>query len=722
MAPSGADQVSLTHEKELAVLRRKRRRRLALWILLTGFLILFLLVVPGALLDYEGNQGALEKAREELLFLGSDWGRVISSQQYYYRQWLLSHGTKGEVACFNVISLWVLRSATGTLSGRFYLDRWQLLSNVYLSLHTGVLRVVFILLVSWRVWLVVIVIAAIYGFYSYEVYNRSDLLGQLGNKRFFFSGIQAGLDNINQDGAPELQVTGLACPKSVPLLTASTHSLGKLLHQYQAANQTTMSLAAILIRYREWPPYLAEAGAEDLLEQSFVATDLSEHSALLLEKALLLQASYQEQFNLQPLRHRSSKVVLEGAALSKEQRQSEAVLLESELRDLGKNMLPLVVKDDDQRYNSASYAAALQQAFDQVLTPELKREIAALSSAELATVVLAYQAGKSLAYGRVSSKWVKKSNFPHLSARAVLHSLPSYSNDFDFNTRTILRRALIYGSRKSAFATVRFPLDFSKDSQALRQWVELLMACPHELRSVADDLELFAQICAIHQEWTARFLDGVAALRQDLLQDVYVSPHNLLFISVKQVLALARQFVSPGQWSRLEALGRLADKRNRITEMAQQAELGEVADSDANVQSSLLAPFSKQELTRLAKLHQLSESDVRDWGILRLALNSFAWLGRRVGDYTVPASSLIFTVFSPERPLSDQNSLGLLGRKGMVALRTRRLEERFGRSWRNAFIPVNWAKMAESLEDFQKLLSGIEEIIEIDKDGMTGLD
>lgn len=719
MATSHPDQVSLTHEKEFTSLRRKRRKRIVLWLFSAFLLILFFVVVPAAILDYEGGKQAVDSARSELLLLRSDWGRSITSHQYYYAQWLSEHGTKGEVAIFNYISRWVLRSAIATLSGRFYADRWPLISNVYLSLHSGLLRVFFVILVSWRIWLTVALLAGVYGFYSYEVYNRSDLLGELGNNRFFFSGIQADLSSVNQDGLPESQITGLACPKSVPLLSAASHPLGRLLHKYQAANQTTMGLAAIIIRHADYPAYLAIQNEEDLLKESCDPSDLDQHSAYILEKALLLQASYKRNFEVA---NRSSEADLKNKLVSKDQSRVKEPTLSLDLPDSPTSMLPVVTQSDD-KYSSMSYAVALQQAFDRVLTTDFKRELSKLTSVELAAVVLAYQAGKVLAYGKVSGKWVRKSSFPQLSARAVLHSLPSFSNEFTFESRTIIRRALIYAARKSAFASVRFPVDMSIASQALRQWVELLMASPYELQAVADEVELFAYVSSIHQQWTARFLDGVAAMKQEILRDVFVSPHNLIFISVKQVLEIAHQFIPNQMWPRLHELSRLVSNKNRLVEMAceidpVESELSHSVGSKGGV----LSPFSKHEIGTLARAHNLKESDVRDWGVLRIALNSFAWLGRRVGDYTVPPTSLIFAVFSPEPDMGDQNSLGLVGRRGMVAFRTRRLEERFGKSWRASFIPVNWAKMAENVEDYQKLLNGADEIVDIDKEGTVGVE
>jgi hypothetical protein len=80
-----------------------------------------------------------------------------------------------------------------------------------------------------------------------------------------------------------------------------------------------------------------------------------------------------------------------------------------------------------------------------------------------------------------------------------------------------------------------------------------------------------------------------------------------------------------------------------------------------------------------------------------------------VGDYSVPHTSIIFSVFRTSVPLEGSNSLGLIGRPGMVPLRGSKLVEVWGSSWSSHFTYVERATMAETLEDYGKLLQGIEE-------------
>jgi hypothetical protein len=111
----------------------------------------------------------------------------------------------------------------------------------------------------------------------------------------------------------------------------------------------------------------------------------------------------------------------------------------------------------------------------------------------------------------------------------------------------------------------------------------------------------------------------------------------------------------------------------------------------------------------LAKIHGLSEVDLRDWSALRNILASFGWLARRVGDYTVAESSVIFSVFKAPPGYPQANSLGFFGRQGLVPLRSAKFAECWGRDWDRRFQAFQKATMAETQEDFEKALKGIKD-------------
>jgi hypothetical protein len=109
----------------------------------------------------------------------------------------------------------------------------------------------------------------------------------------------------------------------------------------------------------------------------------------------------------------------------------------------------------------------------------------------------------------------------------------------------------------------------------------------------------------------------------------------------------------------------------------------------------------------------LNPAEIREWSSLRNILASFGWLARRVGDYTVPESSIIFSVFKAPANYPGANALNLVGKIGLVPLRGSKFREVWGGDWDRRFQNFQRATMSESQEDFERVLKGIkEEVVE----------
>jgi hypothetical protein len=337
----------------------------------------------------------------------------------------------------------------------------------------------------------------------------------------------------------------------------------------------------------------------------------------------------------------------------------------------------------------------------------MRQLIGSIPAAEIATTLLALEAGKVLAHSFEGGRWIKRSNFPQLSARAVLHSVVGYPGDYDFSSRQRIRRALIYASRSSSFAPVRMPIDLSEDIWVLRQWSEILLACPHELEAVSDEVELVGLVRHAHRKWSREFSDSSVVVSPEMAQSSYATPSNLLFLPLSRVLAILRKALDSAEIRRIEQLGAVVSSRQKVTQLARDA--GDESALEHPAFERVFPPLAEEEMATLARIHALNPNDVRDWSALRIVLSSYGWLARRVGDYTVPDSSLIFAVFQADASLDGVNSLGFLGKLGMVPFRGSKLHERWGRNWANRFLFVNGATMAETTEDFEKLLKGIKD-------------
>jgi hypothetical protein len=204
-------------------------------------------------------------------------------------------------------------------------------------------------------------------------------------------------------------------------------------------------------------------------------------------------------------------------------------------------------------------------------------------------------------------------------------------------------------------------------------------------------------------------MDGVMTLNPEIVDSVFATHANLFVMPLKNVLNVLLRAMPQERMKRLEELVTLVSQRQRLESMSMDMN-GEPAE---RVQGSgftrIPPPLGMQEIKALAELHGLSAAEIKEWSSLRIILNSFGWLGRRVGDYSVPESSIIFAVFRAEEGTPERNQLGLVGRSGMVPFRGTRLEQKWGKFWQTRFLQAISATMAENRADFEKLLRGIDD-------------
>ncbi len=662
-----------SHDKELDLLRSNFRRRVLVVALkvAAGIAALLIVAVFAALLFIESGEdpAAFIKTVTELTQLGAPWARELASGAAAYHQWLAAHGTQTELFLFEVLTVKVGAACLTAADGGGEALGW--FSSLSISLYSGALRLLFILLASFRLWFAIITCAVVYGFTKYEPYLGSDVLGQTGNGRVFYSGIRAGLDQLSSSGAPDVQLRGLACPQQATAVEARASDIWGVVGQFNADCPTNEALTAIIVKNGDTAAYVAMSGEEALLDSSFRGGSILENTPHLLRAALSLHACYA-----------SNELI--------EERHPDAEATTAQQEEI--------------KISIAEHAARIRLALHSVLTPEMRRCIGQLSASEIATVVLALESGKVLAYAADGDRWTRRSNFVHLNARAVLHSLSAYPEDYSFESRATIRRGLIYASRRSPFAPVRMPLDMSKQEWAIRQWSEVLLALPHEISTIAEEVELAGLIREGHERWNHEFFDRCLLVSPTLTSVSYVTPHGLLFVPFAPLMEVLMRSVKTLNVERLHSLAAsVSSRQQRILQKAESSE-GGLPTFDR-----VLPPLTDAEVSSLTQLHGLERSAVQAWSALRLILNGYSWLGRRVGDYTVPDSSIIFAVFSGERSMPGLNALGLLGKTGMIPLRGGKLLDRLGPSWSSRFISVSGATMAETQDDFEKLMQGIKD-------------
>ena len=659
---------SMHKSKELAELRGLRYSALRRTLIVGG--AGFLLLIIAAVLIVLFSSGGIVESKQQLSSISADWSQSLVTQYEESRAWLGRHGIRTEASIFDNLSNIIFSAILA-----FDIDQSDpsFFSKLAIGLGAGVLRAGFIIIASLRLWILAILAAFTWHFVSKKVYVKDDLLGQTGNGRHFYSGIRADLYGIVEQGGPATYVRGLACPKSKSAVEAKVSNLGKILEHFGAVNDTNLMLAAIILAHEEVPAYVAPHGEDAELSEAFSGNNLIENTELILTNLLELHASYKA----------------------------------GSLGDLNPDTSLAAVG-----VNSSDYSELLKIGCDRVLTPGFKQELVETPVEEVATVLLANEAGKVLAYAYDSGRWLRKSNYPELCARAVLNSVVEFSKDYEFHTRQVLRRSLVYGSRRTAFGPVSFPVDLSQKCRALRQWVELLMACPHELSVTTDEVELFGIVSELRQGWDREFLNCVENGDPEVTEHTYSTMTGLFFMPLPNVVNIIRRFTPQEQLERLSTLVAITSRRQLDFIEAEEAKS---TDGDAVILPSyerIFSPLTDDEVNTLVEFHELDPTDIRDWSTFRVVLNMFGWLARRVGDYSVPESSIIYAVLKSAEGGEDFNQLGFMGLKGRIGFRSSRLMEHFGLTWNTNFKQVDTATMAETPEDFNKRMNGIEDDVE----------
>lgn len=659
MAALSPDTISRKHKKELAQLRRNKRS-----LLLLGTMLLAsasVLWAAWALLSSDAAQEArtFRNRRDELAASGLDWSDEFLERQLRYQTWLGRYGFGIDERVFELVSSALLQSAAASQSERRSLS---FLRRAVVSLHFALLRIAFIVIACWKLWVLALIYGIVGARRKLRAYRADDLLGETGNGRIFYSGIRAGLDGVDEQGLPGLQVTGLASVKRVSESVADRSELARILVEFAANNRTNLGLVQTILAYAEYPAYVADRDHQAELELAFSGETLANHAARLLRSVLTVHRSF--------VVGQSPKV--EAASL-----------------------------DDTTQFDSEGYANAVAGSLVRVLTDGLRKKIAVLSPREVATALLALEAGKVMTYAFEGGKWLRRSSFLQLNARAVLHAVASFAEEYSGSSRALIRQALIYGARTSVFAPVRMPVTLTDECRALRQWVEVLMACPHELAAVSDHAEFFALVTEANRKWEKLFYHSLEAGNLD---GGWATPSNLFLLPLGQVLAVGRSAVGATILDRVHLLTGLIAERERVAHTDDSPDETRVSRA---VNDRVLPPLDASQQNDLAGRYMLSPHDIKAWSSLRTILATFGWLARRVGDYTVPSSYLIFAVVKPEEPVQGVSEAGLLGIPAMVPFRATRLNERWGKGWSGRFHFALRATMAETRERMQELLRGL---------------
>jgi hypothetical protein len=662
------DGLPTPQQQDLSWLRSGGRgsggaRLIAKLILVGAGMVAAVLLLVFVLHQVNGGETETEHLISTLYQIHDPWAHDLASDVTSYRTWIEKHGIGAELSLFDDISGFLLRSVLTTDGS----PDESLFTAIFVSIHEGLIRFSFLIIASLRLWIVTCMLTFYFGYTMLKPYRGDDILGQTGNGRVFYSGARGGLEHLSASGAPDVLVRGLACPAEASRAEVHASTLWKTLGQFNAQTQTNESLIAIILKHGQTAPFVARFEEEGILAKTYTGAMLKGYVHEVLKVVLQLHADYAR----------------------------------GSVGDAG--TLPPQKSSMDE----GDYAKLLHASLNRVLLPELKELVGKLPVHEVATFLLALESGKVLAHSFEGGKWTRKSNFPQLSARAVLHSVLAYPEEYEFEARHRIRHALVYASRSSSFAAVRMPQGMEPAAWALRQWAEVLLACPHEARDVVDEVELVGLTRAMHHIWETEVLPRVSSIVPDLTTTCYTTISNLFFVPLGTLVTLLRKTVSEGQLARLSELSASVSARQKA--LYDKVNQGDDTGIAARTFDRVLSPLTDQEIASLTEQHGLQASELREWSAMRNILVSHGWLARRVGDYTVPESSVIFSVFKAPSGYPAANALGFFGKSGLVPLRGGKFSEVWGQMWDSRFQSFQRATMSETKEEFEKQMKGIKE-------------
>lgn len=266
-----------------------------------------------------------------------------------------------------------------------------------------------------------------------------------------------------------------------------------------------------------------------------------------------------------------------------------------------------------------SWALALWKkeiSLPEILPLNLSHDLSELSVETVAAAVLALRSGAIL---NGDNQEGTSSMFPELSARAVLHSIPSFHQEFSWKAKMIIRRGLVYSSRKGYFAPPRLPLGLGNKTRALRQVLEYLIPAPNLRAGNIIQLKAFG----LTRELAERFAESLKPQLENKDKEIFQTIENVWIVPAEPVI---------------QALIELRKHDEKSWD-----ELGQKATATSMAINTL----------GLEKANILAQAT--------LIFGELGWFSKRLGSFQVPFGQPLYVKFERNQTIS------LLG--GLLAIR-----------------------------------------------------
>ncbi len=559
------------------------------------------------------------------------------------------------------------------------------LGAFYFGLVLFQIQLLFIIVTTWRMWLLGAIAGLIWGATRFGIYRGQDILGVLSNGRLFFSGMIVGLRKVTARGEPDVHVPGLACLPKAPDEVVAASPFVPLLQQYKASNRTCTKLVSFVMSETDLPAFLSPLGVPRVIEETYGHVPMFRHAYFVLDRALLLHSMYLA-------RLQSFKGTAEEAV------EAMAGELGTKTDKLPSSTEKIEVED---------YADYLIGCFHRVLTPRMRVALSRWTPSEVAAMVLAIQAGKHLTYDQeVGDRWSVVSTFPELNARAAIHSISEYGDEYPYDRRTMIRRAIVYSCRSSVFEVNRLPVDMDEEMLAGRQLAEVMLMPPHRVPAVTDEVELYGIARESFGLWKTRFFEILSSPEAVAFKEgaFLAASGDMLFIPVTKLLEVAHSVLSP------ELLRRMGELTTIVEEEKQRFM---ARKEDVAPHLGIIPPIlNNSEMNELVRGHELKKEQADDWLSMRYMLRNYSVLGQRISDKANGPSQIIYLVReklkvyktnNEEEPLKRSSDFS--GSIGIAPVRTSFINQALGEEWKISLSQPKRIHVPNTRKEYEALLA-----------------
>jgi len=573
--------------------------------------------------------------------------------------------------------------ATDVPHSNLVISGW--IDSLVQAIVSGFLRLGFVLIAFWPLWIAG-VLAGYFGARPLVKPRATvDFLGVCDRGQGpFYSGLYVPLKPNEGISGTDLSVPGLATPAKKTPAEARQHPLAGILKRFNATSETNLELTAIIAAYGDYPSFVEdERCADDATdplpemladgEDEVAPVSASGGSGIIHNPSITVERAAREGLLAVLEAHAAVRAYVEARGDNLRGSESDETFAQH-----------LKLMSESANAAKTPLGARLLKS----LTPNRARAIAVLKPQVVATAYLATEAGKSLVFKRVGKGFSQISRYPHLQARAVLHSVVAYHRDFDGDTRLTIRQAILCSRRHGDFGRSFLPVNMPIASRALRDWLEISYASPEKLAETSHLVELDAHLEEIHNGFRYEFYNrlrneqkgaDISSLSGAGLGKFWKGAllKSVVIVPLESVITMGLQAISPLRQNRIT---KLIDRTRHL-----QAQISISARLPGFKRQAEEAEFGLGESDGIAQrlaLRQGGAELVEKWLIVRRVLTKYNWLATRVGDDGVPLDGLLQAV------IVDRHTGGrpvVQGFEAMAPLRQRRFKDLSGSDWERTF-------------------------------------